>query len=250
MIFLRAIITAFSTYSIIPMPGLDFKEENLRYSLCAFPLIGSLIGLISVLFLYLTDYFAFDMPLLKAAILTFIPIWISGGIHLDGFMDTVDALSSHLPREEKERILKDPNVGAFAVIHLSLLLILTLSIWHGMKAPDCILIIAAYTQSRVLSALALVFFPVSKKSSLLKTYSQASDLLPVRRILIMLEIIIAAIMLLRGIRGIAALLLSLLSFIYYRHRAIKEFGGINGDMAGCFLTLTEFLMLAAFSLIP
>ncbi len=47
-----------------------------------------------------------------------IPVWITGGIHLDGYADTCDALSSYGDREKKLEILKDPHCGAFAVIRL------------------------------------------------------------------------------------------------------------------------------------
>ena len=52
---------------------------------------------------------------------------MTGGIHLDGFMDTKDALNSYGSREEKLRILKDSRVGAFAVIRLALYLLIFLA---------------------------------------------------------------------------------------------------------------------------
>ena len=36
---------------------------------------------------------------------------------MDGFMDTIDALSSHKSRDDKIRILDDPHTGAFAIIY-------------------------------------------------------------------------------------------------------------------------------------
>ena len=50
---------------------------------------------------------------------------VTGGIHLDGFMDTTDARSSYGDREKKLAILKDSHVGAFAVIGCSFYLILS-----------------------------------------------------------------------------------------------------------------------------
>ena len=47
---------------------------------------------------------------------TAIPLLVTGGFHVDGFMDTTDALSSYREKEERLRILKDPHIGAFAVI--------------------------------------------------------------------------------------------------------------------------------------
>ena len=56
--------------------------------------------------------------MLKAAGFCLIPVAATGGIHLDGFADTSDALSSYGDREKKLAILKDPHCGAFAVIRL------------------------------------------------------------------------------------------------------------------------------------
>ena len=46
------------------------------------------------------------------------PVAVTGGIHLDGYADTSDALSSYGDREKKLEILKDSHCGAFAVIRL------------------------------------------------------------------------------------------------------------------------------------
>ncbi|HCM91578.1 MAG TPA: adenosylcobinamide-GDP ribazoletransferase, partial [Lachnospiraceae bacterium] len=35
---LRSIIIAFSTYSKIPMPRFEWKGEDMKYTMCAFPL--------------------------------------------------------------------------------------------------------------------------------------------------------------------------------------------------------------------
>ena len=44
MIFLKSIIIAFSMYSKIPMPQFEWKDEDMRYVMGAFPLVGALIG--------------------------------------------------------------------------------------------------------------------------------------------------------------------------------------------------------------
>ena len=61
---------------------------------------------------------------LAAGILLAVPIFITGGIHMDGFMDTCDARASYGDREKKLAILKDTHTGAFAVIFGALYLIL------------------------------------------------------------------------------------------------------------------------------
>ena len=42
---IRSMIIAFSTYSRIPMPQVEWSDENRKYTMCFFPLIGAVIGL-------------------------------------------------------------------------------------------------------------------------------------------------------------------------------------------------------------
>ena len=51
----------------------------------------------------------------RAAAFCLVPVAITGGIHLDGYADTSDALSSYGDREKKLEILKD-NKEAFITI--------------------------------------------------------------------------------------------------------------------------------------
>ena len=37
MTFLRSVSIAFTTYTIIPMPVFEWKEDDTKYSMCAFP---------------------------------------------------------------------------------------------------------------------------------------------------------------------------------------------------------------------
>ena len=53
---------------------------------------------------------------LFTVILLLISVFVTGGIHLDGLLDTADAMSSYQERERRLEILKDSHAGAFAVI--------------------------------------------------------------------------------------------------------------------------------------
>ena len=70
--------------------------------------------------------------------MTLLPILLTGGIHLDGFMDTSDALASYGDRVKKAGDFKDPHTGAFAIIGLGLYLLLyagaVLSLWSRCVA--------------------------------------------------------------------------------------------------------------------
>ena len=83
MIVLQTIAVAFAMFSAIPVPQFEWNEKNMRYAMCAFPLIGVVIGAAWCV------CGALPLPgLAKAAGFALIPVWITGGIHLDGYADT------------------------------------------------------------------------------------------------------------------------------------------------------------------
>ena len=87
---IRSLCIAFSTYSRIPVPQVAWTDENRKYSMCFFPLIGAVIGLLLWGWLALCDALDFG-ALLRSAVGALLPILVTGGIHMDGFMDTSDA---------------------------------------------------------------------------------------------------------------------------------------------------------------
>lgn len=119
MRIIKSFFIAFSMYSKIPMPQFQWKDEDMRYALCFFPWVGAVIGALWYLWKWFVTGSRWE-PLCYTVVGTAIPILITGGFHVDGFLDTCDALHSYQPRERKLEILKDSHIGAFAVIMLAL----------------------------------------------------------------------------------------------------------------------------------
>ena len=114
---LSSILAAFSMFSAIPVPQTEWNRQSMRYTLCAFPLVGVVIAGCSWLWVLLCRRFALP-EIIRGAGLCLLPVLITGGIHLDGYADTWDAISSHAGIGKRQEILKDPHIGAFAAIHL------------------------------------------------------------------------------------------------------------------------------------
>ena len=112
---LQGLLLALSSFSKIPVPQIEWREENMRYMMCFFPVVGLAIGIVIGLWVWLSQAIGFG-PTLFGAGLALLPIAVSGGIHMDGFCDVVDAQSSHAEPTRKREILKDPHSGAFAAI--------------------------------------------------------------------------------------------------------------------------------------
>ena len=119
MKIIKGFVIAFSIYSKIPVPQFDWKEEDMQYHLCFFPLIGLIIGALEAGWLFLGNAAGIS-HLCKTLIAVAIPLLVTGGFHMDGFMDTMDAFHSYQDKEKKLAILKDPHIGAFSVLMLVL----------------------------------------------------------------------------------------------------------------------------------
>ena len=102
---IQSLIIAFAMYSKIPMPRVDWNKKNMRYALCFFPMVGVVIGLALWGCVRLCEIGNMK-GFFSSVLLTILPIILTGGIHMDGFLDTVDALSSNASKERKLEILK------------------------------------------------------------------------------------------------------------------------------------------------
>ncbi|MBR4896893.1 MAG: adenosylcobinamide-GDP ribazoletransferase, partial [Clostridia bacterium] len=112
---LRACAMCFSMFCAIPSPFHVWDDEARPLMTLFLPVVGAWIGILWTGCAYLVRFFG--LPALAAgAILCAFPFLVTGGMHMDGFLDVTDAVKSWRDLEERRRILKDPNVGSFAVI--------------------------------------------------------------------------------------------------------------------------------------
>ncbi len=251
---LYGLLIAFSMYSKIPVPMVRWTKERLRYVLCWFPAVGAACGLALWLWFSLAWALAIH-PVCAGMAGSCIPLLVSGGIHMDGFLDTVDARSSYASREKKLMILKDPYTGAFAVIAAIVYMLLycacLIQLFSDGAQPEGRNMAAAFclvfALERAFSGLSVALFPCAKDSGLARTFSDAAQK---RTAVIVLMIwILALLMVIGWIAGFwaAGMVVAVGAgvFFYYRQVAKKEFGGITGDLAGWFLQLFEAAALVA-----
>ena len=174
MNWIQSLIIACSMYSRIPMPVIEWNEKNMKYAMCFFPLIGVVTGGIQ----YLAGSVMYHLSvgrILLAAVMTLLPVVVSGGIHLDGFMDTMDALGSCGDRQKKLEILKDSHSGAFAVMGMGCYLVWSLGIWSELTEEMLAPAACIYVISRALSGYSVVTFPAAKDSGLARTFQDRAQ---------------------------------------------------------------------------
>lgn len=245
MTLLESIGVALSTYSAIPVPQFLWTEKNTRYAICCFPVVGFFCGGGLLLWNWLCQYLRVS-GILFAAVALCLPLFITGGIHMDGYMDTVDALASHQDRAKKLLIMKDSTCGAFAVLYCAVYLLLSFGLYHEAYVTGCVHALApAFVLSRCLSAFCAVTMPNARKSGMLCAFTEGVQQKRAIAVLItLIALTAAATLLLSPILGGIILACALLSVLWYRHMAMKEFGGVTGDTSGFFLQICELAMLA------
>ncbi len=241
----QALCISFSMYSAIPTPQVEWNKDNMKYAMCFFPWIGLVVGFIMALWLWFCQQFNIGV-LLFAAVAVVIPLLITGGLHVDGFCDTVDALSSHAEQERKLEILKDSHIGAFALIGCLVYFILNLGFWSEfIITQESVLCIAVgYVFSRSLSGFSIVQFPCARNSGLARTFADGAAKQKVKIIMVCYLLLCCALLLLIQWQ-IGALMIAagFLTYLYYYKMSKKQFGGITGDLAGFFVQVLELVLL-------
>ena len=107
MDLLGSFVIAFSMYSRIPMPQVEWSEKRMKYAMCFFPAVGVAVALGLWAAVWVCS--RLECQWLGKLLPPAIAVLVTGGIHMDGFLDTVDALSSHQSREKSWKSSKIPT---------------------------------------------------------------------------------------------------------------------------------------------
>lgn len=244
MSIIHAIIAAFSCFSRIPMPHIDWDKADMRFMMAAFPLVGAVIGACLWLWGTLCAHAGLG-PVMLGTGIALIPIAISGGIHMDGFADVIDALSSHASPERKREILKDPHAGAFAAMGVGGHLIATVALASELDPTRMAAVAAIPVISRCLSGLATVSLQAASTEGMLAAERATADRRAVRVMLcITLACVTAALAWLEPACAASMPTIAALALWRTWRMARREFGGMSGDIAGFYLQVAELAMLA------
>lgn len=236
---------AFAMFSKIPMPMVDWKKENIKYMMCFFPFVGTAIGILTWLAGGVLGVHVALEPFFLAVILTVIPVFVTGGIHVDGLLDTSDALSSWQERTRRLEILKDSHARCLA---LSQPVYILSSGWEpGISSLEIItgsvFMSLGFMMSRCLSGIGVITFPKARTDGTVAEFSRNASEIAVRNVLITMFVILAALMIwVDPVLGVLAAVSALLVFWWYHHMALKYFGGTTGDLSGFFLCICEVVM--------
>lgn len=243
--YITAFFMAWGYFLALPCPHKKWDNSIQHIMLAFLPAIGMVAGALWCLWAYFLRLFSLPIEIESLATMSFI-FFISGFFHLDGFMDTCDALLSRRDMIERQRILKDSTVGAFSVISVILLIswwIVTFVFVIGI--PDYWMLFLIPVISRTMSAIhVLTRKPIGHsqyKDGF--TSSERKMALYLTVLLATIGVIISAILLkLTGgetqTLALTVVLMISISFAFTAN-ATKQLGGMSGDISGYGICLTE-----------
>jgi len=248
----KALAISFSLYSRIPMPQFDWGDKDMKYSLIFFPWVGLVIAGLDYGWYELSVMLGLS-TLITTIPLIIIPLLVTGGFHIDGYMDVEDALKSYATTERKLEIMKDPHIGAFAVIRLvttglvyltSVLIIIS---YADEKVVLCLGV--GYVLARALSGISVIKFNQAKKDGMLKKESEVDGNGVLIALIITAVLTIGFMLCLDVVSAIVVGVVALVSLSYYQRKSDKEFGGVTGDTSGYFVVICEVWMAVALAVV-
>lgn len=242
--FFESFAVAFSMYSRIPMPQVEWNKKNMRYSMLFFPAVGVVIAAILYGVFLLFRHLSFS-PAFFASAAVFVSVLVTGGIHMDGYCDTCDAIASHGDRETRLRIMKDPHIGAFGAIYTFVILLIQFGALQQLflKPKFLVTALACFVLSRSLAALAVIRFPKAKDSGLAATFSGYASKTASTVALIIIAAFTALLSAACSRISLVVFAIVLLFFWIFYRISKKRFDGITGDLAGFFITVCETMVL-------
>ncbi|MCL2377751.1 MAG: adenosylcobinamide-GDP ribazoletransferase [Defluviitaleaceae bacterium] len=250
MRFIKGFWMALGMFTAIPLPFHVWDEKLAKIMIMLLPIVGLVIGAIwwGISLLLLAPGFPI---VIVSAVLMVIPFLVAGFIHLDGYMDTSDALLSYRPLEDKLRILKDPTVGAFAVVMLGILFILQFAAVYTIADGGryLALFMAVCVISRSCSALAIFFLPHMPESNYIAMLGGSIG----SGVKIAAGFIMAAAIgfsfLYAGPYGLIVAGAVVLGYALAIRKACKAFTGVSGDLLGYSMVIGELCGLIALALL-
>jgi len=236
---MNALWHAIAFFTRIPVPWLKPSETAWKQSVNGYPAVGIVIGLVlcgahqAALTLF--------SPLLAAVLTVAVWVYITGGLHLDGWMDLADGLGSSRPREQVLAIMKDSRVGAMGVLAAVLLLLLKTAAVTELFRPDWALLLLAPFAARTHVLLSIWFWPyLSAEKGIGKGIREG--LSPVSIGLGYLVLLTAG-WLIGSWAAVTAIVASLLFALWFSRAVAGKLGGLNGDCYGAVIESGEAVML-------
>ncbi len=234
------LLVALQFLTRLPTPrGLPVEGPALGQALGWFPVVGLLLGaLVAGADLALSH--ALPRPVVDACLLVLLAL-LTGGLHLDGFMDTCDGLFSLRSPEERLAIFRDSRVGSFGVVGAACLLLVQWSALGALpEAQRAAMLLVTLALARWAMVYAIVAFPYGRPAGLGRAFKEQAG--PGALAVATLVAGAAAGLLLGGAGLLAGALTAAATWLFARY-CLARLPGLTGDTYGALDELIETLLL-------
>lgn len=232
------IALTFLTRIPLPAPKVEVTSDEFFRSYRYYPLVGLVLGLL--LWLLAKTLIPYFPPLVLGALLLSAELILTGGIHLDGFMDSMDGLLSARSPERILEIMKDSHVGAHACMALVGLLLLKFTLLASLTLTQFPILLVMPMLSRWVFQIAVIGFPSARTQGLGKGAHEATHWLP---FLFSGVIVLGITFSLSSFAGLIAFGVSIITVTLIASRISSLLGGLTGDLYGAFIELSEIVCL-------
>ncbi len=173
---IKSLLLAAQFLTIAPIRIKQVEERDLAASLLYFPAVGLLLGLLLMLAGHILIYLGLQAWVV-GIVLVFLLIVATGGIHLDGLADTVDALAGGRDREHMLQIMRDPHVGVMGVLSLIIVVLLKIAFLVSLDTHTFLSALPVMCMFSRWSMVFLMFvFPYARQEGKAKVYMQKRDI--------------------------------------------------------------------------
>lgn len=238
MKLIKAFFMCLGMFTAIPCPYRPWDEDARDWMLVMLPPVGLVIGLMW----FGLDWLGwmFIQPI-GCALDIALPWLLTGFIHLDGYMDTCDAILSWRPLEKRLSILKDVHTGAFAVVGLGLLMMFSYAAASALDWGDLRALLFVPVVSRCGSAFCVLTLKPIGHSEYANTAGKSAQ-----RIAVAAMWLVALAACAIWLRALAlALVFETAIYAAAMAWACRTLQGVSGDLAGFALSISECAALIA-----
>ena len=247
---MRKYMTAFSMtqsmFCSLPFPCKAWDEECRSYMLLFLPVVGLEIGALWLLINFVLKNLQVH-PMIYGLVMCAVPYLTTGFMHLDGFMDVVDAVCSWRDLEKRRAILKDSHVGSFAVVWCVFLILAGFAMFSAVPAAaEMRVILFVPVVSRCCSALAIMRLKTMNTSQ----YANAANYPKWHQLLLVIMIILCLGLGFAFDRKCSfSLMIGLLGYCVALRKSYHSLQGMNGDISGFCICISELCAVAALALL-
>ncbi len=235
---MHSLWTALSFLTILPVSKPEIRSpQDLGKAAVWFPLAGAVIGALLMAVNWLLQGHTTDG--VRSVLLLVVWVVLSGGLHLDGLADCLDGLLASVSPERRLEILRDSRTGAYAVMGVSLYLLLKASALEALLIPGVLLLAPVAGRSAMLLGVA---FHSARAGGLGDMFRSGLNL---RRVAAaaLLPLLLSVLL---GPRGVLALALALITAGLVFLFAKARIGGVTGDVFGAACEVAELVVLIVF----